>query len=232
MASKGESAVQDAVTTVGKPGEDIAGAQAAQKSLGVEPAVAGEAAGEPRTMKEKLLDRAKRFGVVPAVEDDRKIERAKRFGLQVPELGAEKRKEPVNRFGLSEGDARAERAKRFGLQGQASPEKEKQKVRAARFGMGPTETDAAGAAAGAAGAGVGPSEAEKLRLRKARFGGAPANASTGASVAAAAGSAPQNGADEARKQSRAARFGLEAPQREEDKKKQRLERFAASAPED
>jgi len=160
--------------------------------------------------KQKMVERAKRFNIaVPELDDQKKTDRAKRFGIVTPAVEQEKKSERAKRFGItSESDKLSSRAKRFGGGSSVGEEEDKLNARAARFGGG------SGVAATA-------EEADKLNKRAERFGG---------SLTTSPATGKSNGIDvDDVKKKRAARFGLNHPELESDKKKSRLDRFGMGA---
>merc|ERR1711957_838068 len=126
----------------------------------------------------------------------------------------QKKTDRAKRFGIvtpaveQESDKLSSRAKRFGGGSSVGEEEDKLNARAARFGGG------SGVAATA-------EEADKLNKRAERFGG---------SLTTSPATGKSNGIDvDDVKKKRAARFGLNHPELESDKKKSRLDRFGMGA---
>ncbi|XP_026193036.1 SAP domain-containing ribonucleoprotein [Cyclospora cayetanensis] len=98
-----------------------------------------------KTDKDKLQERAKRFGLFdPAVEEEKKKQRAQRFGLSPSSAAASTQ---VRTISTEEAEKRKKRAERFGI----VDEEERKRKRAERFGI--------------------ESEEEKLQKRLQRFAG-------------------------------------------------------------
>jgi len=222
---KDEAGTQVAAAAETKPAETAASDTKTSDNKSPSPAEATKTGSNGQDCEDdgqKMVDRAKRFGLkIPEVEDEKKLDRAKRFGLPVPELDAEKKAERAKRFGTSAGvlsdkDRKAERAKRFaGGNATSDPDQddkleEKMKQRAARFG---TEK-----------------EEDKMKARAERFATPQA---AGADVSTEEGSKDAEDTEEERKRKRATRFSGSAlvGDEEEDKRELRAQRFKPMASE-
>jgi len=92
---KDEAGTQVAAAAETKPAETAASDTKTSDNKSPSPAEATKTGSNGQDCEDdgqKMVDRAKRFGLkIPEVEDEKKLDRAKRFGLPVPELDAEKK---------------------------------------------------------------------------------------------------------------------------------------------